>query len=131
MTDTTNGGAGTVFPDGASTDLFAGVSVTDYVAAVAWYEQLFGCPPTFLPNDREAVWGLAAQRYLFIELLPEHAGHARHLIFLHDLDGFVAQVGARGVQPTQRETLENGVRKVIYHDPDGNKIEFGGAPAEA
>ena len=131
MADTTDAGAGSVFPAGSPIDLFAGVPVTDYAAAVAWYERLFGCPPAFLPNDREAVWELAAHRCLFIELLPEHAGHARHLIFVGDLDGFVAQIAARGMQPTGRETLDNGVRKVIYRDPDGNTIEFGGAPAES
>lgn len=129
-TTTTNAQAEKVFSDGSSIDLFAGVPVTDYAAAVAWYECLFGCPPAFLPNDREAVWELADHRYIFIELLPEHAGHARHLLFLRDLDGFIAQIGERGLQPTQHETLANGVRKVIYHDPDGNKIEFGGAPSE-
>jgi hypothetical protein len=27
-------------------------------------------------------------------------------------------------------TSMNGVRKVIYRDPDGNEIGFGGAPLE-
>src|SRR5919204_2927096 len=31
---------------GMSTDLFAGIPVSDYAAAVAWYERLFGAPPT-------------------------------------------------------------------------------------
>jgi hypothetical protein len=28
-----------------------------------------------------------------------------------------------------RETLVNGVRRVIYNDPDGNDVGFGGAPS--
>jgi hypothetical protein len=40
-------------------DLFAGIPVRDYTAAAAWYERLLGAPPSFLPNDTEAVWELA------------------------------------------------------------------------
>ncbi len=43
-------------------DLFAGIPVSDYAAAVEWYGRLFGSPPTFLPNDNEAVWELAEHR---------------------------------------------------------------------
>jgi hypothetical protein len=43
-----------------------------------------------------------------------------------DLDERVASIGARGIEPASRETYENGVRKVIYRDPDGNEIGFGG-----
>jgi hypothetical protein len=37
-------------------DLLAGVPVLDYTAAAAWHERLLGTPPSFLPNDTEAVW---------------------------------------------------------------------------
>lgn len=40
-------------------DLFAGIPVRDYTAATTWYERLIGAPPSFLPNDTEAVWELA------------------------------------------------------------------------
>jgi hypothetical protein len=41
----------------------------------------------------------------------------------------VAAISARGIEPDDRETYSNGVRKVIYRDPDGNEIGFGGVPA--
>jgi catechol 2,3-dioxygenase-like lactoylglutathione lyase family enzyme len=110
------------------TDLFAGIPVSDSAAALTWYERLFGAPPSFLPTETEAVWELAAHRFVFIELRPEHAGHARHLVFADDLDAQVAQIAERGLLPAKRETLANGVRKAAYHDPDGNQFEFGGAP---
>jgi catechol 2,3-dioxygenase-like lactoylglutathione lyase family enzyme len=109
-------------------DLFAGIPIADYAAALAWYERLFGSPPAFIPNDREAVWKLAEHRFVFIERRPEHAGHARHLVFVDDLDARVTQIAARGLVPAERETLPNGVRKATYRDPDGNTFEFGGAP---
>jgi len=109
-------------------DLFAGISVSDYAAALAWYERLLGAPPAFFPNDREAVWELAEHRYLYIEHRPEHAGHAMLTLFLEDFDDRVAQITERGLEPAIEEVYENGVRKTTYRDPDGNEIGFGGAP---
>ena len=111
-----------------SLDLFAGIPVADYAAALEWYERLLGSPPTFFPNDIEAVWELAEHRYMYIEQRPEHAGHGKHTIFVADLDAVVAQIAARGLTHAQRETYANSVRKITYRDPDGNEIGFGGAP---
>ena len=55
-------------------DLFAGIPVNDYQAALAWYEKLFGSSPTFVPHDTEAVWDLDEHRSVFIVQRPEHAG---------------------------------------------------------
>jgi catechol 2,3-dioxygenase-like lactoylglutathione lyase family enzyme len=109
-------------------DLFAGIPVADYDRAVAWYERLLGSGPSFLPNDVEAVWELADNRYLFIEVRPDHAGHAMLTIFAEDFDIRVQEISDRGVEPAERETYSNGVRKWTYRDPDGNEIGFGGAP---
>ncbi len=109
-------------------DLFAGIPVADYARALKWYEQLLGSPPAFFPNDREAVWELAEHRYIYIVQLTEHAGHARHTLFVDDLDAWIAQIDDRGLDPAQRETYSNGVRKITYRDADGNEIGFGGAP---
>jgi catechol 2,3-dioxygenase-like lactoylglutathione lyase family enzyme len=109
-------------------DLYAGIPVSDYAAALAWYQRLLGSPPTFIPNDTEAVWELADHRSLVVEWPPEHAGHALHTIFVDDFDARLAQIAGRGLEPAQRETYSNGVRKAIYRDPDGNEIGFGGVP---
>jgi predicted enzyme related to lactoylglutathione lyase len=109
-------------------DLFAGIPVSDYRAALLWYERLLGTPPTFVASDTEAVWELAEHRSLFIEQRPEHAGHALHTVFVDDLDAFVSQASGRGLEPSERQTYANGVRKALYRDPDGNELGFGGAP---
>ena len=109
-------------------DLFAGIPVTDLVRAQAWYEQLLGFPPAFRPNDTEAVWELAEHRYLYIDLKPEHAGHAEHTLFLGDFDARLSGAASRGLTPATTETYDNGVRKATFKDPDGNEIGFGGAP---
>lgn len=49
-------------------------------------------------------------------------------VFVDDLDVLVSGIAERGIQPQKRETYDNGVRKVIYRDPDGNEIGYGGAP---
>ena len=109
-------------------DLFAGIPVCDYSAALAWYERLLGGPPAFLPNEVEAVWEVAEHRYVYIELLPAKAGHAMHTLFLGDFDSRMAAIAGRGLLPARRETYENGVRKAIFVDPDGNEIGLGGGP---
>jgi predicted enzyme related to lactoylglutathione lyase len=112
-------------------DLFAGIPVGDYERAVAWYERLLGSGPSFLPNDTEAVWELAEHRYVFIEVRPQHAGHAMHTLFVDDLDARVEGIADRGIEPAERETYSNGVRKVTYRDPDGNEIGLGGGPGDS
>lgn len=109
-------------------DLFAGIPVRDYARAAAWYEQLLGAPPSFVPNDTEAVWELADHRFLVIEVRPEHAGHALHTVFVDDFEDRIAQISARGLEPVARETYGNGVRKAVFRDPDGNETGFGGGP---
>jgi predicted enzyme related to lactoylglutathione lyase len=112
-------------------ELFAGMPVSDYVRAVAWYEQLFGAEPAFLPNDREAVWEIGRHRYVYVELRPEDAGHGLQTLFCEDFDSRLADIAVRGLEPAERETYDNGVRKAIFFDPDGNEIGFGGGPVPA
>jgi hypothetical protein len=107
-------------------DLFAGIPVTDYAAALPWYEQFFGGRPSFLPNDIEAVWEVAEHRYVYIVQAPERAGNALVLSFVDDLDERVAEIARRGIEPAKRETIDSRVTKVIYRDADGNEISFGG-----
>ena len=112
-------------------DLFAGIPVSDYQHALAWYERLLGSPPGFFPNDTEAVWELAEHRYLYVEDHPEKAGHAMVTVFVEDFDERLDGIAVRGIDPASRETYENGVRKVTFRDADGNEIGFGGGPTEA
>ena len=108
--------------------LFAGIPVSDYAAALAWYERLPGSPPSFFPHDTEAVWELAEHRSVYIVQRPDHAGHAMHTIIVDDLDTLMAEVAQRGLEAAKQETYSNGVRKTTYVDPDGNEIGFGGVP---
>jgi hypothetical protein len=52
-----------------------------------------------------------------------------HTVFVGDFDAHISQIAERGLEPAERETYANGVRKATFRDPDGNEIGFGGAPA--
>lgn len=110
-------------------ELFAGIPVVDYAAALPWYERFFGREPSFFPNDIEAVWEVAEQRYVYIIQDPERAGNALVFWFVDDIDTEVAAISGRGIEPAKRETFEGGVTKVTYRDDDGNELSIGGTPA--
>jgi catechol 2,3-dioxygenase-like lactoylglutathione lyase family enzyme len=112
-----------------SLHLFAGLRVRDFQASRPWYERLLG-EPTFFPHASEAVWTLAEDRSVYIVERAEGAGNSVVTIFLDDLDARLATIAAAGLEPDERETYSNGVRTVLYRDPDGNELGFGGAPLD-
>ena len=103
--------------------LFAGLFVRDFATSRAWYGRLFGREPSFLATETEAVWELAANRWLYIKQDLTRAGHGEVTIFPADLG---AALGASGHEPDRREDYPGGIRKVVFRDPDGNEIGFGG-----
>ncbi|MFW0782881.1 VOC family protein [Gordonia sp. CPCC 206044] len=109
-------------------DLFAGIAVSDLSRAAAWFERLLGDVESFDPNDVERVWTVTEHGHLYAVVAPEDAGHGRVTLFLDDLDGFLSAAADRGVEPQSQETYDNGVRKVVFRDPDGNEIGVGGGP---
>jgi catechol 2,3-dioxygenase-like lactoylglutathione lyase family enzyme len=112
-----------------SLHLFAGLRVRDFEAARPWYEQLLG-EPTFFPHATEAVWTLADDRSVYIVEHADGAGNCVVTILLDDLDAYVAAIAARGLEADEHETYSNGVRKVLYRDPDSNELGFAGAPVD-
>ncbi len=80
------------------------------------------------PNATEVVWALADDRWLYIEEEPRRAGRALVTVFVEDLNALILQTGSRGLEPAERETYSNGVRRATYRADDGNEIGFGGAP---
>ena len=73
----------------------------------------------------------AEDRSVYVVEHADGAGNCVVTIFVDDLDARVAAIAARGIEPDGREMYSNGVRKVLYRDPDGNEVGFGGAPLEA
>jgi catechol 2,3-dioxygenase-like lactoylglutathione lyase family enzyme len=108
-------------------ELFAGIRVRDLAAARAWYERLLGAP-SFFPNDREVVWTLAGGRSVYVEEDAGRPGGALVTVWVDDLDAVLGAIASRGLEPAERETYGNGVRKAVFRDADGNEIGFGGPP---
>ena len=69
--------------------------------AFDWYRRLLGADPTFYPNDVEAVWQLAEDRYVYI-IGTDRAGGAVSMIWVDDPATEVAG-SPRGLEPTDIE----------------------------
>jgi catechol 2,3-dioxygenase-like lactoylglutathione lyase family enzyme len=108
----------------AVTELFAGVAVADYDAALEWYERLLGGPPAFHPNDNEAVWQLAEHRWIYVVGDADRAGHALVTVLVDDLEARVPGLCQRGIDTEIRDTIP-GIRQAVVTDPEGNRITFG------
>lgn len=111
-----------------SVNQFSGYCIRDLATSVAWFNKLLGAEPSFYPNDVEAVWELAENRYVYVIVRPEDAGHSLHTIVVDDYDERLVQIAERGLKPDEVETFGEGVRKAIFHDPDGNEFGIGGLP---
>lgn len=121
----------TQFPLGNNmTELFAGVPVRDLQTSIKWYQRLFGMPPSFFPNENEAVWSLAEHRWLYLIVEPERAGRSINTIICNDLEALIDQISSRGIDFAKEERPVEGVRKVMYFDPDGNELGLGRVPAQ-
>ena len=114
---------------GTGTDLFAGIPVSDFRLSLAWYQNLFGCPPRIFPNATEAVWAIGEHRWIYIIVDAKRAGGAIQTIMSADLERVIDDIAARGLLFDGEEIPAEGVRKVMYHDPDGNEIGLGRIPA--
>lgn len=110
------------------TDLFAGVPVSDLSRATTWFERLLGDVESFDPNDTERVWTINDHGYVYAVVAPADAGHGHVTLFVDDIDALLRSAAERGLEPESRERYENGVRKCIFRDPDGNEVGIGGAP---
>lgn len=102
--------------------VFAGLAVRDLAAAAAWYERLLGRPPTFVPNETEAVWPLGATASLYVVVDAERAGGGILTLAVADLDAEIAQIAARGIAMGAVEEIPGAGRKSVGRDPDGNGI---------
>ena len=105
--------------------IFAGVPVNDFKVGVDWYKRLLGAEPSFYPNDIEAVWRLADDRYIYVIEDANRAGGAVGMIWVDDPESEAARIEERGLKPVDIEKHDQ-VWKYVFHDPDGNETGIGG-----
>ncbi|MEU8144706.1 VOC family protein [Nonomuraea sp. NPDC048901] len=105
--------------------IFAGIPVRDCKSAVEWYTRLLGRGPAFWPNDVEAVWQLAEDRYVYVIEDAARAGGGVSMIWLDDPKSEVERIAGRGLRPVDMEQHGN-VCKWVFRDADGNETGIGG-----
>jgi predicted enzyme related to lactoylglutathione lyase len=102
--------------------LFAGIPVTDFAAARAWYEQFFGRNADVVAHDNEVMWQTTDRGWLYIVRDPERAGNGLVAMAVPDIETAVADLGSRGVAVGAIESEGDAGRKAVARDPDGNTI---------
>jgi hypothetical protein len=110
---------------GMAVGIFAGVPVRDFKVGVDWYKRLLGSEPSFYPNDIEAVWELADDRYIYVIEDANRAGGAVGMIWVDDPESEAVRIAERGLKPVDVEKHDQ-VWKYVFHDPDGNETGIGG-----
>ena len=114
------------------TSLFAGLLVSDLARAERWWSAALGADPLMRPNHSEVVWQ-AGSAYVYVDCALEGRvpGQGQVTLFLDDgvdLDARVSALAAHGITPVLDETYDDGVRKVTFTDPDGNRLGLGAGP---
>jgi len=107
--------------------LFAGIAVADLAAEVDWFSRLFGRPPDILPNADEAMWGATGSGSVYLVHRPGRAGHGHLALAVDDLDRWISELAARGIEAVRVETVPAG-RKLVLADPEGNEIALAEVP---
>ena len=82
-------------------------------------------PPSFEAHETECVWRIAEGAHVYVNEDPSRAGNSAVTFFVEDLDARVDEIAERGVDPAERETYSNGVRKAIYRDAEAVALAEG------
>jgi hypothetical protein len=77
------------------------------------------------------VWTLADGRSVYVVEHSEGRGQLRGNDLRRRSRCASGRLAARGLEPDERQTYSDGVRKMLYRDADGNELGFGGAPLDA
>src|SRR5262245_13882674 len=101
---------------------FAGLPVSDFETAKAWYERFFARPADVVAHEHEMMWRVSDGGWLYILRDPEHAGNSIVAMAVSDIESATAAVAARGVEIGPIEPEGDAGRKAIALDPDGNSI---------
>ena len=114
----------------SSEHLFAGIPVGDLDEARGFYERLLGRPPDLVPNEREAAWQVHEGAWIVLIADAPAAGTALHTLILDDLDSFLDEIRARGIEPGAVEPVGERMHQSIVTDADGNRLKLAAPAAE-
>ena len=106
--------------------IFANVSCSDLRASAAWYEKLFGKPPTRRPMPGLAEWQLTASAEMQLYEAKAHAGHSTLTLGVMPIEPERERLEATGLAPGPVEPAEDFFI-VRLRDPDGNLVVLASA----
>jgi len=102
--------------------LFAGIAVSDFKAAQAWYERFFDRPADVVANEDEVMWQVTDRGWLYIVRDADHAGNGIVAMAVPDIEEATSALEAQGVTIGPIEPEGDAGRKAVALDPDGNSI---------
>ena len=80
--------------------------------------------PLTVPNETEIMWCVAGNGWLYVIEDKERAGHTVVTISVSDLDKFVKDLAARGIDAGPIEGVGDAGRKAVVVDSDGNVLNW-------
>jgi glyoxylase I family protein len=104
--------------------VLASVAVTDYPAAIRWYQRLFGVPPTSQPMDTVAEWRVTDHGAVQVVRSPERAGRSMVTFTVEDLDKQIVELADQLVVLEEVDSGNPNLRLAYTTDPDGNLVTF-------
>ncbi|MGA2521727.1 MAG: VOC family protein [Acidimicrobiales bacterium] len=107
-----------------STTLLAGVPVSDFGAAVEWYDRLFGRPADISVHESEVMWKVADAGWLYVVADAARAGHALVTLSVPDLADARTKLIGRGIEVGPIEAVGDAGWKAVAVDADGNMLSF-------
>jgi predicted enzyme related to lactoylglutathione lyase len=102
--------------------LFAGIPVSDFKAAQAWYERFFARPADVVAHEDEVMWQVTDRGWLYIVRDVDQAGHSMVAMAVPDIEEAASALAARGLAAGPIEREGDSGRKAVVLDPDGNSI---------
>jgi catechol 2,3-dioxygenase-like lactoylglutathione lyase family enzyme len=109
---------------------FAGLPVSEYRTAYAWYTRLLGRPADMFPKQTEAVWRLTPNGAIYVVQDPERAGSGLLTVAVDDLDAYEKQLREAGIA-FDEQAGGDAPRRLVVRDGDGNTLALFEDPGQA
>lgn len=104
--------------------VLAVVPVSDIEKSRDWYSSLFGRSADNNPMPTLVEWQVLPGAWVQVFNDPQRAGSGLLNFAVDDLDGQLAQVRERGLDPGDIVEANKGVWLSTVNDPDGDSITF-------
>ncbi|BBX66988.1 VOC family protein [Mycolicibacterium psychrotolerans] len=102
--------------------LLAVVPVSDIATSRQWYASLFGRPEDNNPMPSLVEWQVLPGAWVQVFHDEARAGSGLLNLAVDDLEGHLAALGDRGLDPGAITDANKGVRLSALTDPDGNAV---------